>query len=160
MIQFWTACCQPAGLKCFVFSFEWKAQESRDYCAAVTLTDENALRRLLARYHELSGYALGSTGGRKGGRWPEPWYPARVDCAKKGQKAAAFDRWEKKQASKGGVSDRWGAPHPSSGGQGAGKGSKRILDNWEHHHLQSHSSLRNNFTGLPRTLCPRIAVNA
>ena len=117
MIQFWTACCQPAGLKCSVFSFEWKSQTSDDWCAAVTLHDEAALQQLLSTYNKRSGYGLGSKNNawlyNHLERWAEPWFPARFDSAKKGKKGIGGKGAEGYRPNGGGI---------ASGGQGAGKG--------------------------------------
>ena len=112
MSQFWTACCQPAGLKCSVFSFEWKSQVSYDWCAAVTLHDEEALQQLLSTYNKRSGFQLGS---KNHGwlRWTEPWFPARFDSAKKGKKGIGGKGAEGYRQYGGGI---------AGGGQGAGKG--------------------------------------
>ena len=130
-MQFWTACCQPAVWKCFVFSFEWRSQTTDDQCAAVTLQDEDALKHLLSAYNERIGLRLGSKNNTwlyPRQRWPEPWYPALFDSAKKGKKGTGGKgtagggkgiAGRGKGAAGGGKGIAGGA---SSGGQGAGKG--------------------------------------
>ncbi|MEC9230478.1 MAG: hypothetical protein VX716_08800, partial [SAR324 cluster bacterium] len=89
-MQFWTACCQPAVLKCFVFSFEWtKPKTSDDWCAAVTLHDEQGRNHLLSTYRRRKGYGSQSDNEwlfrNPGAKWQEPWYPCLFDSAKGGK---------------------------------------------------------------------------